>query len=93
MLSVPAYATDWDWVDAPLTERGLNEARANQEAARALLPQPCVLIASPLQRAMETGLLSFAHAVTGPDGIPVLAHEGCRERRHDLCRQDYKHGK
>ena len=67
-------------VDAALTERGRAEARANQPKARALAPQPCLLVGSPLQRAMETGLLTFAHAVEEAAApIPVLACDGCRE--------------
>ena len=67
-------------VDAALTERGRAEARANQPKARALTPQPRLLVGSPLQRAMETGLLTFAHAVEEAAApIPVLACDGCRE--------------
>ena len=67
-------------VDAALTERGRAEARANQPKARALAPQPRLLVGSPLQRAMETGLLTFAHAVEEAAApIPVLACDGCRE--------------
>ena len=67
-------------VDAALTERGRAEARANQPKARALAPQPCLLVGSPLQRAMETGLLTFAHAVEEAAApISVLACDGCRE--------------
>lgn len=75
-------------VDAALTERGRAEARANQAEARALAPQPRLLVGSPLQRAMETGLLTFAHLVEGlVEGlveeaaapISVLACDGCRE--------------
>jgi len=67
-------------VDAALTERGRAEARANQAQARALAPQPRLLVGSPLQRAMETGLLTFAHLVgEAAAPIPVLACDGCRE--------------
>lgn len=67
-------------VDAALTERGRAEARANQAQARALAPQPRLLVGSPLQRAMETGLLTFAHLVGETAApIPVLACDGCRE--------------
>ena len=64
-------------VDAPLTERGRAEARSNQPQARALAPQPRLLVVSPLQRAMETGLLAFAHATedaAAPITVPLRPH-------------------
>mmetsp|Transcript_8896 Transcript_8896/g.11337 ORF Transcript_8896/g.11337 Transcript_8896/m.11337 type:complete len:128 (+) Transcript_8896:408-791(+) len=55
-------------IDAPLTEKGCQEARSNHSAAKALRPQPELMIVSPLQRATETGLLVFEHCVASRGG-------------------------
>jgi len=71
--------TDLDlrYLDAKLTEKGLGEARALQNATAALKTQ--LLVVSPMRRATSTGLLAFeSHIKRGE--FPVLAHEFCHER-------------
>ena len=65
-------------IDAALTEKGRQEAAANQPAASRIKSPPTVLVVSPLQRAVDTGLVSFGHLKPGqPGGLPVIAHTGC----------------
>jgi len=62
--------------DPHLTEKGEQEAAANQE----LLEKgqdPELLVVSPLRRACKTGLIAFAKAIER--GMPVLANELARE--------------
>lgn len=51
------------------------EARAAQPLTRDLSPQ--LLVTSPLRRATQTLLLAFGRSVA--EGVPVVAHELCRE--------------
>jgi hypothetical protein len=62
-------------LDSPLTEKGRLECAARRTEASLLNPQ--VVIVSPLHRAIQTSILSFA------DHMPVIkwiAHEGAREQ-------------
>ena len=63
-----------EMVDAPLTELGREQCKAQRPVASKLNPE--LLIASPLHRALQTAQISFA----GFRGkIPFIAHEDCRE--------------
>jgi broad specificity phosphatase PhoE len=62
-------------LDSPLTETGRQQCVAQR--AEASLLQPQLVVVSPLQRAIQTALLSFSHHRN--DAIPWMAHEGCRE--------------
>lgn len=66
------------YVDAELTDKGEDEARALLEHTEPHL-KPQLLIVSPLRRATVTGLLAFEpHVKRG--GLRVMAHELCHER-------------
>ena len=83
-------------VDAPLTEMGRQQGIEQRRVAAKLSPQ--LVVVSPLQRAIQTALLSFAD---WKEGVPWMAHEGCREelgllvcnKRRPLSdiQQDYPH--
>lgn len=62
--------------DSPLTYRGRTEAASRQTQVSLLKPQ--VVIVSPLHRAIQTALISFD--VHHKNGVPFVAHEGCREQ-------------
>lgn len=84
-------------LDSPLTETGRQQCAARRPEASLLSPE--LVVVSPLQRTIQTALLSFAHHRR--DGIPWMAHEGCREelgllvcnKRRSLSeiQQDYPH--
>ena len=71
-------------LDSPLTEKGRNECACRRQEAALLNPQ--AVIVSPLHRAIQTAMLSFAdHMPTtknnsGGKQIPWVAHEGAREQ-------------
>ncbi|CAE7683314.1 unnamed protein product [Symbiodinium pilosum] len=62
--------------DPPLTPLGIQDAKALLPHAKQLKPE--LLVVSPLQRATQTIMIAFRDAIDGK--IPVVAHEGCRER-------------
>mmetsp|Transcript_25549 Transcript_25549/g.55222 ORF Transcript_25549/g.55222 Transcript_25549/m.55222 type:complete len:360 (-) Transcript_25549:289-1368(-) len=62
--------------DPLLTHQGEADAAAAAERARQL-PQPELIVTSPLRRATQTALVTFADAISS--GVPVVAHELCRE--------------
>jgi len=62
--------------DSPLTQKGRHEATLQRSKASAL--KPGVVVVSPLHRAIQTALISFRDQYN--DGIPFVAHEGCREQ-------------
>ena len=62
--------------DPLLTANGEAEAARTAEQARSL-PPPQLVVVSPLRRATQTGLIVFEHATRA--GVPVVAHELCRE--------------
>eukprot|EP00927_Polykrikos_kofoidii_P066443 TRINITY_DN62041_c0_g1_i1.p1 TRINITY_DN62041_c0_g1~~TRINITY_DN62041_c0_g1_i1.p1 ORF type:complete len:278 (-),score=44.28 TRINITY_DN62041_c0_g1_i1:167-1000(-) len=71
-------------LDAPLTEIGREQARCLRPRARALQPQPELVVVSPMVRATQTALIAFDHLL-GATGrspslrVPFVAHESCRE--------------
>jgi len=62
--------------DSPLTHKGRQEAAHQRTKASVLKPE--LVVVSPLHRAVQTALISFADHYH--DGVPFLAHEGCREQ-------------
>uniref|UniRef100_A0A7S1V0P2 Phosphoglycerate mutase-like protein n=1 Tax=Grammatophora oceanica TaxID=210454 RepID=A0A7S1V0P2_9STRA len=64
-------------LDAPLTEKGRQQARLLQPVVQAFDHQPELVAFSPNCRALQTGLIAFGHLV-GED-IPFVAHEMARE--------------
>lgn len=62
--------------DSPLTHKGRQEAAAARADAARLTPE--VVVVSPLHRAIQTALISFADHYR--EGVPFVAHEGCREQ-------------
>jgi broad specificity phosphatase PhoE len=63
-------------LDSPLTEKGRLECAARRNQAALLKPE--VIIVSPLHRAIQTSMLSFADHVD--TGVKWIAHEGAREQ-------------
>ena len=62
--------------DSPLTHKGRQEAASQRSGAAMLNPE--VIIVSPLHRAVQTALISFADHLN--NDVPFVAHEGCREQ-------------
>ena len=60
-------------LDSPLTETGRQQCHAQR--AQASLLKPELIVVSPLQRAIQTALLTFADH----NAVPWMAHEACRE--------------
>lgn len=65
--------------DPCLTEKGHADAAAAATAAKDL-PQPELLVTSPLRRAVQTMLVAFRGAISAR--VPSIAHELCREAFH-----------
>ena len=63
-------------VDSPLTANGRKQAESCQLQTRSLSPQ--VVIVSPLHRALQTALLSFADH--RKEEVPWIAHDAAREQ-------------
>lgn len=63
-------------MDAPLTEKGRQQAYILQPTVQALQPQPELVVMSPSCRALQTGVMVFEHLI---GKIPFLAHEMVRE--------------
>jgi broad specificity phosphatase PhoE len=63
-------------LDAPLTDKGRQQALALQPQVREMKDQPELIVFSPNCRALQTGVLVFEH-LTGK--VPFLAHEMVRE--------------
>lgn len=63
-------------LDAPLTERGRQEAISLQATVQQMKDQPELIVFSPHCRALQTGLLVFEQL---EGNIPFLAHEMLRE--------------
>lgn len=63
-----------EMVDAPLTELGREQCKAQRPNAAALRPE--VVIVSPLHRALQTAQISFTDF---RGKIPFIAHEALRE--------------
>lgn len=80
-------------VDPALTTKGVEQARALQDAASAMQPVPELIVVSPMRRAVDTALLAFAHIFNEPSAlhsvplrrsdlrpeVPIIGHELCRE--------------
>lgn len=63
--------------DAPLTDKGRQQAAALQETVRGLDDQPELVVLSPNCRALQTGVIVFDHL--REKNIPFIAHEMVRE--------------
>eukprot|EP00568_Trieres_chinensis_P011937 CAMPEP_0183294152 /NCGR_PEP_ID=MMETSP0160_2-20130417/2592_1 /TAXON_ID=2839 ORGANISM="Odontella Sinensis, Strain Grunow 1884" /NCGR_SAMPLE_ID=MMETSP0160_2 /ASSEMBLY_ACC=CAM_ASM_000250 /LENGTH=291 /DNA_ID=CAMNT_0025455413 /DNA_START=141 /DNA_END=1016 /DNA_ORIENTATION=+ len=63
-------------LDAPLTEKGRQQAYFLQPQIVGMANQPELVVLSPNCRALQTGVLAFEHLV---GKIPFLAHEMVRE--------------
>lgn len=63
-------------LDAPLTEKGRQQALLLQPVVKALKEQPELIVFSPNCRALQTGMLVFEHL---KEKIPFIAHEMVRE--------------
>ena len=61
--------------DAPLTQKGRNQAKAAQVLIQSLEHQPELVVLSSNCRALQTGIIAFSHLQT----TPFLAHELLRE--------------
>jgi broad specificity phosphatase PhoE len=73
-------------VDAPLTEKGRQQAIELQPIAQSMTPQPQLVVLSPNCRALHTGCLVFEHLSSplhnnnnGRPSVPFIAHEMVRE--------------
>jgi broad specificity phosphatase PhoE len=70
-------------LDAPLTEKGRQQALLLQSRVQAIAEQPELIVLSPNCRALQTGLLAFEHL---KGSIPFVAHEMVREETGvNLC--------
>ena len=63
-------------MDAPLTEKGRQQAIQLQPRVQALEHKPELVVLSPNCRALQTGLLAFQSLI---GKVPFVAHEMCRE--------------
>jgi len=63
-------------LDAPLTEKGRQQAAMLQPKIRAMQHQPELVLFSPNCRALQTGSIVFEHL---RGNVPFLAHEMVRE--------------
>jgi broad specificity phosphatase PhoE len=63
-------------VDAPLTHKGRNQARAAQPIIDQLEVKPELIISSSQCRALQTSLIAFEQLI---DSVPFLVHEMVRE--------------
>ena len=63
-------------MDAPLTEKGRQQAKQLQPRVEALEYKPELVVLSPNCRALQTGLLAFQSLI---GHAPFIAHEMCRE--------------
>lgn len=66
-------------VDAPLTQKGRNQARAVNPLIQNMSKQPELIVLSSQCRALQTGLLAFEHLVK-TRSVPMIAHEMVREQ-------------
>lgn len=82
-------------LDAPLTEKGRQQALLLQPKVQGMKDQPEMIAFSPNCRALQTGVLAFEH-LSGK--IPFVAHEMIREengvhlcdKRRPTSRQKYE---
>ena len=67
-------------VDAPLTQKGRNQARAVQTIIHQMENQPELIVLSTHCRALQTGLIAFEHLINDDaDAVEFIAHEMVRE--------------
>lgn len=64
-------------LDAPLTEKGRQQALLLQPVIAAMASKPELVVLSPNCRALQTGLIVFEESIG--QGVPFLAHEMVRE--------------
>jgi len=65
-------------LDAPLTQKGRNQARLIQPRIAALPTKPELVVLSPNCRAIQTGLIAFEELLSDKN-VPFIAHEMVRE--------------
>eukprot|EP00565_Helicotheca_tamesis_P004781 CAMPEP_0185735678 /NCGR_PEP_ID=MMETSP1171-20130828/25922_1 /TAXON_ID=374046 /ORGANISM="Helicotheca tamensis, Strain CCMP826" /LENGTH=292 /DNA_ID=CAMNT_0028406065 /DNA_START=161 /DNA_END=1039 /DNA_ORIENTATION=- len=67
-------------LDAPLTQKGRNQARLIQPRIATLPNKPELVVLSPNCRAIQTGLIAFQELLPPTNSnVPFLAHEMVRE--------------
>lgn len=69
-------------LDAPLTEKGRQQALLLQPVVQSLQEQPQLVVLSPNCRALQTGVIAFDHLLWKDQQqrvVPFLAHEMARE--------------
>ena len=66
-------------LDAPLTEKGRQQALLLQPVVQALKEQPQLVVLSPNCRALQTGVIVFDHLLMTEHNVPFVAHEMVRE--------------
>jgi broad specificity phosphatase PhoE len=66
-------------LDAPLTEKGRQQAYVLQPFFQKLDDQVELVVLSPNCRALQTGVIVFQHLVDN-DNVPFVAHEMAREQ-------------
>lgn len=64
-------------MDAPLTEKGRQQALLLQPVIQSMAAKPELVVLSPNCRAIQTGILAFEELLE--KGVPFLAHEMARE--------------
>lgn len=64
-------------LDAPLTEKGRQQALILQPTTQSFERQPEIVVLSPNCRALQTGVIVFEHLLD--KNVPFLAHEMARE--------------
>lgn len=62
--------------DAPLTQKGRNQARAVQRIVHKMKDKPSMIVSSPQCRALQTSLIAFEPLI---DSVPFIVHENLRE--------------
>lgn len=65
-------------LDAPLTEKGRQQAFLLQAMVKAMEAKPRLVVLSPNCRAIQTGVIVFEELLSQQD-VPFLAHEMARE--------------
>ena len=64
-------------LDAPLTEKGRQQAFLLQPVIKAMAIKPELIVLSPNCRALQTGIIVFEELIE--QGVPLVAHEMVRE--------------
>ncbi|CAB9529608.1 mutase-like protein [Seminavis robusta] len=71
-------------LDAPLTQKGRQQACLLQPKIKELKTKPQLVVLSPLCRALQTGVIAFEELLVAAD-VPFLAHEMVREQSSVHC--------